>query len=140
MNNISLLVAFAKTDLTNAHQEISLGKISNSQGQQINAGIGFKINGAIKILTAHGIRHAMKQHADHRQQQMRSQHGLVDTDFELIPSILNTPDQVLKGTVSSRGKDVLKFTKEIKGCRYFVIMSIEHYPELRIIFNTMYIK
>ncbi len=137
MNNISLLVAFAKTDLTNTYQEISLGKISNSQGQQINAGIGFKINGAVKILTAHGIRHAMKQHADHRQQQMRSQYGLVDTDFELIPSILNMPNQVLKGTASSRGKDVVKFIKEIKGRRYFVIMSIEYHPELRIIFNTM---
>jgi hypothetical protein len=71
VSKITELVSFAKTDNTNTHRELNLGKVPNFQAQSIAALTGVSINGAIKIISAYGIIHAIKRHGNHNEEQER---------------------------------------------------------------------
>jgi valyl-tRNA synthetase len=141
VSKISELVSFAKSDTTNTHHELNLGKVPNFQAQAITALTGVSINGATKVISAYGIIHAIKRHGNHNEEQERGQIGITDNDFELIISILNSPDEVVRGKDGSRGKKALIFSKKIKACFYYVVMSVFSSKKGTILnFETMYIK
>lgn len=135
-----LLLEYAKDGCNTEHREINFSKIPNFKAQEILKNTGVKVHGALVVITASGIRHAIKQHSDHRQQQLRFQVGITDRDFLQIPDILLNPDEILKGNDSSREKQSLKFIKKINGKQYFVIMSLDTRGSLSLVFNTMFIK
>ena len=140
MSKILDLVAFAKTDTTNEQKEVVLGNVANFQAQEINKITGVKINGAKRIITLSGIRHAIKEHGNNKEQIERGQIGIIDSDFELIQDILNRPDRLVKGN-DKRGKKSIMFIRLLGIKEYYIAMSLHPSKEdVKIIFNTMYIK
>lgn len=140
MSKISELVQFAKQDTTNIDLDVKLGIVPNYQAQEINRITGYKVNEAKKRITVYGIRHAIKEHGDNKEQMKRGQLGLLDTDFELVPSILLLPDLIEKGN-DKRGKKSIMFIKTIGIKKYHIAMSIHSTREgVEIIFNTMFAK
>ena len=105
MSKISDLVAFAKTDITNEQREVVLGNVANFQAQEINKITGVKINGAKRIITSSGIRHAIKEHGNNKEQ-LESH-----PDFELTHVHLND------GTVAG-------MRMKSKNC-----FSVQYHPE-----------
>lgn len=141
LSKIADLVAFARADRTNTYQEINFGVFPNFQAQEINAKTGIKVNGASKILTSSGIIHAIKGHGDDKEESKRGQKGIIDSDFQLIPSILSDPDQVNKGIITARGDPSIVFVKKIKFIEYYVAMAIKKNKSgVNIYFTTMYAK
>ena len=146
MSQISILVEFAKADTTGIHQEISLGNMPNFQAQSINSLTGVDTRGAKKVLSAHAIRHILKNHEDNNEQSTRSQIGIVDSDFDLLNKILTNPDNVIRGKDSNRGEPALKFIKELHSKTYTIVMSLrvkkndKNILEKSLVVNTMYIK
>ena len=141
MSKISDLVAYAKADPTNTAREINFGNVPNFQAQLINASTGVRVNGAKKTLSNHGITHTLKRHGDDVSEKKRGQKGIIDSDFELIPSILNDPDSVVKGTLNSMKEQTILFIKKVGQYTYYVAMALKERDNiLRLHFNTMYAK
>lgn len=139
MSKISQLVALAKIETTSISQTVNFGNFPNFQAQEIARITGVQIRGSLKTLTAFDVTHALKEHGDHQEQQLRGQIGVVDADFDLIPEILKSPDSVIKGD-TIRGHQSLVFTKRIK-CLYHIVMRLEGKGELlKVVFKTMYKK
>ena len=122
MSKISDLVALAKTDETKQYKEIDLGVIPNYQAQQINSDTGVFVRGAKKILSTDGIRHAFSTHGNAVLEAERGQVGIIDTDFDKLPLIFNTPDFIIKGA-THRGKESIVFVKTINNNTYHVVMA-----------------
>lgn len=141
MNKISDLVVFAITDTTNTYKEINFGFIPNWQGQKIAASTSVNVKGAKKILSAHGIRHALNGHGNDVLERERGSVGIKGSDFELIPTILDNPDSVINGNKGRNGFESLVFIKAINYSEYNIVMSLSPSKEGRnFIFNTMFIK
>jgi phage-Barnase-EndoU-ColicinE5/D-RelE like nuclease3 len=140
VSKISELVQFAKHDTTNIDKVVNLGIVPNFNAQEIARIIGLKINGAKILITASGIRHAIKQHGNNKEQMERGQFGILDIDFEMIQNILTNADSIEKGN-DKRGKKSILFIKTIKSKKFHIAMSVHtSQEEIKIIFNTMYIK
>lgn len=140
MSKISDLVIFTKKNPEVTDKQADLGNFPNAKAQQIAANTGVVVRGSKRILTAYGIRHALKGHGCDLEEKKRAQIGVIDSDFDLIPKILNDPDEVIRGFDGNRGKKALKFRKVI-GCEYWVVMSVfSQKGELILEFDTMYKK
>lgn len=125
------------------HAEISLGFIGNQHGQKIAEQTGTKtLSGAEKIITADGVRHAFVRHASKKLEQERGQDGITVEDFEYLSDIISNPTNVERGDNQNRKRnDVIKFSKNIKGRTYNVLMSITvSNGKTTLTFNTMFIK
>lgn len=141
MSKISELVTFAKADKTNIHKEINFATVPNFQAQEIKAETGVFVRGASKILTAHAIRHALSGHSNDAMEKERGSVGIEDTDFELIPNILNEPDRIIKGNKGRKGYESIVFIKKIHFNEYNVVMSIRKSKnDVDLVFTTMFIK
>ncbi len=142
MSKISQLVIFARIDTTNTYNQINFGQVPNFQAQEINSNTGVNVRGCFKVLTASGVRHAFNGHGNNIEENKRGQIGITETDFELMPKILNTPDSIIRGNNNSRqNKESILFTKIINNKNYHVVMSLStHQQENSLVFNTMYIK
>lgn len=140
-SQIKKLIDFAKANPTTATQEINFGNIPNFQSQDIKAKTDLSVYGAKKVMSNHGIMHALKEHGNDVAETKRGQKGIVDADLELTPKILSEPDDVLKGNLTSRGEQGLVFCKKINGFTYYVVMAIRRKREGDLLyFTTMYIK
>ncbi|HEY4060745.1 MAG TPA: hypothetical protein VGM30_02535 [Puia sp.] len=140
-SQIAKLIEYASADTTNTHQEINFGNVPNFQAQEINFKTEIKINGAVKIMSSSGIIHTIKRHGDDKEESKRGQKGITNSDFELIPSILATPDSVNKGIVTGRGDQSLVFVKKINSFEYYVVMAVKkNDANIRLFFTTMYAK
>lgn len=140
-NQIRILVAYAKANKSSETQSISIGRVSNFKGQEINSKTTVKVNGAEKTISSHAIDHTFKRHGNDTEESKRGQKGVTDKDFEYIPLILNDFDNVQKGTINGMGEQTLVFTKKINGFTYFVVMGVKGKRGINYLnFNTMYIK
>jgi hypothetical protein len=141
-SEIAELVEYALTDTTNTHKEINFSKIPNIIAQEIGRSTGIAVQSAIRILTAHGIRHAFSSHGDEEKEAGIKQLGITTEDFDLLPIILDKPDGYEKGNPNRQKRQpAVLFKKIIGGKRYHVVMCLEFRNEGKcLIFNTMYIK
>lgn len=148
MSVISDLVAKARVGDGNTYEDVEFGKVSNIQGQQIK-GIadGIETNLFPKKITTSGISHAIKGHGDNLQESARGQKGLVDSDFEYVPQIVNNPDSIEFAGVDKSGNQAIRYIKKMKGLTYFVVMTIKYKKDSRtkstkgrLEFATMFIK
>ena len=127
----------------NEYQEFDLGTVANSQGQKIASETGIQsIPGAKKILTTHAARHAFVGHKSKKSESDRGQIGITENDFDFLPDILANPTLVERGDLQNRkNQDVIKFSKNIKGKNYNVLMSVTRSKDgIKLFFNTMFIK
>lgn len=88
-----------------------------------------------------GITHTIKRHGNDAEESKRGQKGITDADFELIPSILDSPDDVIKGNQTGRGDQALVFTKKIGAFTYHLVMAVKkNNQEISLFFTTMFAK
>lgn len=148
LNTIEELVNFAQQQGTDEHYEIIIGKVSNSQAQEINAITSGKIksNLAPKILTAHQIRHAFKEHGNDEKERERAQIGITNEDFNLIQEVINNPHKTIRAKDDYNGNPSITFIKTMKKGIYHVVMSLKGKKirntgefESRLEFATLYI-
>ena len=140
MSQIASLVAFAKANNTDETRVHEFGFIPNWQAQEINMETGVKVNEVTKVITDHGILHAIKQHGDDAIEKPRGQKGITDADFDLIPKIVADFDSVQKGNTKGGNKGLL-FIKKINNINYHVVMTLKNNrgnPKLE--FSTMYAR
>lgn len=142
MSKILQFVEKAKEYPDNISDEINFGSVSNYQAQTIAASTGVVVRTGMKILSNYAVNHTFKRHSvENEHREGRGQVGIIDSDFELLPDILNNPDQIVRGTDGSRGKKALKFSKKYsKGIYTAVITVVPGKNGIRLEFNTMYIK
>lgn len=138
---ITDLVATAKAD-PKIFEELKLGVLSNYKAQEINAHTTLRVDGANRIITTHGIVHALNSHSNPAKESAKKQIVLCEYDFELIPDILNNADKYEKGSQFNRkGQEAVVFIKKIKKHTYYVVMSLVNKSHItNLVFNTMYIK
>ena len=140
MSKTSELVAFAKS--CTEYKQINYSTFSNMQAQNIGRITGVSIIGGIKVLDTNAIRHILKNHGNQEAETKKyaNQIAVTDNDFELIPDILNTPDNVTRGKDGNRGKKALIFTKKFLNT-YFLVMSISRNNSgVFVEVETLYIK
>ena len=143
MSKILEFIATSLADTTNAKAEFIMGIMPPYQGQKIAMETGvISIAGAEKVLTAHGVRHAFVEHAGKKSEAERGQIAITEADFEYLPDILSNPTSIVKGDTQNRkSNDILIFSKNIKGRRYSVLISVTRTTErAKLFFNTMFIK
>ena len=138
MSEISKLVSCAMADTSNVCDDVKLGRFPNFLAQSIAAKTGVRLHGVEIILTAYSIRHIIKGHSVHTEElEKRGQIGVVNSDFDLIPEILQKADFIIKGSIE-RGKQSILFIKKIK-CFYHVAMILEgKKDEVKLVLRTMY--
>lgn len=140
MSQTSELVAFAKS--CTEYKQINYSTFSNIQAQNIGRSTGVSIVGGIKLLDTNTIRHILKNHGNQEEETKKynNQIAVTDDDFELIPTILNSPDSFVRGKDGARGKKALIFTKKFINT-YFLVMSISRNNKgVFVEVETMYIK
>ena len=142
MSKITDFVIAANADKDNK-EEFQLGIVGNTQGQSIASEIGVpSLSGAKKIISSDGARHAFVNHESKKSESLRGQIGITPADFDFLADILSNPTSVQRGDLNHRrNQDIIKFSKNIKGRIYSVLMSISRSKEgTKLFFNTMFIK
>jgi phage-Barnase-EndoU-ColicinE5/D-RelE like nuclease3 len=140
LSKISELVAYARDATNTENREEEFGFFPNFQAQQINQATQVRLNDAIKIITSDGLRHAMKEHGNHVEENKRGQKGLTDADLNEIPNIVANFDSVQKGN-TKRGQPGVLFIKTINNVKYFVAMTLyRNRGDEKLQFSTMYAK
>ena len=143
MSKILDFVSAALSDQSNSYAEFDLGIVPPFQGQEIASKTGIvTIAGAKKTITAHAVRHAFVRHTAKKSEADRGQEAITEADFEFLANIISSPTSIEKGDTQNRkNNDVLKFGKQIRGRKYYVLMSISRSKDrTQLFFNTMFIK
>jgi hypothetical protein len=138
---IAELVVLAKDETDTSKLEINMGVIPNFLAQDINLKTQIRVNEAKKTLSKEAIVHTFKGHGNDQEEGKRGQKGIIDKDFELIPVILNTPDEVKYGGKNSWREDSLLFIKKVNTISYYVVMAVKFKKGItELSFSTMYAK
>lgn len=144
---IQQLVAIAKCeDEAQKNIAFSFGIFPNEKAQQISSLTQINIIGAIRQLKPYGIAHTITWHGNMREFE-RGQIPVYETDFDLIPIIVDEYDLCEKANNDKRGNPSIYFHKTINQVRYTVCMTFtakkERYTNRMIkslSFSTMYKK
>lgn len=144
---IQQLVAIAKSeDEEQKNIAFSFGIFPNKTAQQISSLTQINIIGAIRLLKPYGIAHTITWHGNMREFE-RGQIPVYDTDFDLIPTIVDEYDLCERASNDKRGNPSIYFHKIINQVRYTVCMTYtarkERYSNemiKKLSFSTMYKK
>ena len=139
MNIIATFITTVLNETGNALKKISLGKLSNSEVSAIYINTGFDLTNFERIIDNYAIKHTFRKHGNHKTEQLRGQIGVQQTDFELIPLIINMPDKIENGGENNIGRDILLTSKEINNKRYFLAEEIR-INKKKLALQTLYIR
>jgi phage-Barnase-EndoU-ColicinE5/D-RelE like nuclease3 len=135
---IKELVQFA-LDEHPKHKIISIGEASKTQTDLINQFVKEDVTGIERFIDTHGIRHAIKEHGSPKTEEPRGQIAVNLDDFELVPTILKSPDKIEYAGKNSLKQDVFIYTKEIDNI-YFIAEAVRFSKKKgnKLMFETMY--
>ena len=111
----------------NVKDEVDLGPVTPELSARIAE--AYRVAGRDPIslegfsfrVDAGGVRHAKNSHGDPAKEAARGQIAVTDEDFELIPQIIDNPDDVKFGGVTRKGLDVVIFEKTIGDKLFFAV-------------------
>jgi hypothetical protein len=72
-------------------------------------------------LENYALKHAIKEHGDHRSEKLRGQIALNEEILKKIPLVLSKPDGIELGGVTNAGRQGIKYTKSIEGNIYIIV-------------------
>ena len=110
--------------------------------------VTFKINiiGATRLINPYCISHTIDFHGNVKEFE-RGQIPVSDSDFELIPEIVNNYDAIERGSNDKRGNPGVYFRKTIGNIQYSVCMNYTEKKDRytrdtikKLTFSTMYKK
>lgn len=102
-----------------SNAKLYFGKISNILADKIKKTAGINLENYNISLKADSIKHILKGHSN-QNEVLRGQIPVIDSDFNLIPSIISNYDTVEQSGTTKDNKPVLTFTKQI-GDKYYLV-------------------
>lgn len=91
------------------------GYISSELANEIRDVTGVDVSNYNCTLRASEIRKILKKHGDETSENKRGQRAVTSADFELIPEVIQNPDNIALSEKLFEGKPVIEFSKVIDG-------------------------
>lgn len=120
--DVSSFVESAKKIPSNA--KLYFGKIGKTVANKIKTQLGIDVENYNISLKADSIKHILFHHSS-KNEILRGQVPIVESDFNLIPEIVSNYDSVEKSGTTQQGKPALTFKKQI-GDTYYLINYISN--------------
>lgn len=83
-----------------------LGKVTNSIANKIKTLLGVNVENRIHTLSDFDIRHMINQHGNPIKEALKGQIAITKEDIKNIPNIINSPDDIVKGTDNKLGNTI----------------------------------
>lgn len=134
----NLIIKSIKNDKNNLYF-YELGTIPNKQIKSIKSKFKIDLSGYNRVIDNYSIKHILIRHGNEKQEAKKGQIAITLDKFELIPKVLNNPDEITVVGKNKIGNNVIKYTKKIND----IIICIEEISGLKtkiIGLQTMYIK
>lgn len=104
----------------NIFKKLSISKVNQKQIEDIQEKTGIEINESYKhVIDFSAIRHTLQRHGE-QQEKNHDQIPVTKEDFEKIPEILETYDEIYKGETSRRGIERIVYRKRYNGTTYYI--------------------
>ena len=111
---ISALIEKIKTDPSNTIEKTVLGTVTEEGSVFLSKLTGVDITKEYKhIVDRSSINHIIKKHGNEIEEADRGQTAITEKDFELIPDILNAPDDVFPGRTTKTNLSTITYTKKL---------------------------
>ena len=96
-------------------RKMYFGYISSELANEIRDVTGVDVSNYNCTLRASEIRKILKKHGDETSENKRGQRAVTSADFELIPEVIQNPDNIALSEKLFEGKPVIEFSKVIDG-------------------------
>lgn len=135
--NISLLFDIAPSTKNRVIKEV-LGPVTKKEAAIINEKTGLSIDEEYEyVVDNSAINHILKKHGNPEKESKQGQLAVTKADFELLPEILSSYDDIEYSGKNERGLDILKYTKTFKDGTTYVIEEVRT-GRKELALNTMY--
>ena len=94
----------------NERQKLVIGKVSPELQEKAKEN-GFDISGYQHDLDVSGTRHTIKEHSQPKKEESRGQIAITDEDFEKIPDVIYSYDNVSFGETDAKDTPLIKYSK-----------------------------
>lgn len=94
----------------NERQKLVIGKVSPELQENAKEN-GFDISGYQHDLDVSGTRHTIKEHSQPKKEESRGQIAITDEDFEKIPDVIYSYDNVSFGETDAKDTPLIKYSK-----------------------------
>ena len=94
----------------NERQKLVIGKVSPELQKKAKEN-GFDISGYQHDLDVSGTRHTIKEHSQPKKEELRGQIAITDEDFEKIPDVIYSYDNVSFGETDAKDTPLIKYSK-----------------------------
>jgi len=118
------LVEQTINDKSNTLFKLELGEFNEIEINLIFEKTGFKLNGYKRIIDSYGIKHTLKKHGNEKQEFLRGQIPIINSDFEFIPLIISKPDNIQNVDKNRIGNDLFLYSKQIENIIIFYVEGI----------------
>ena len=116
-----------------------IAKCSKNKAKLIEERTGIDLRGYTHVIDSYAVRHVMAKHSDPVTELKRGLVNVTLNDFNKIPEVLNSFDDVRNGGKSKAGNDVLIYAKRVNG-HIIYIEEVRGKKLKEAILYTMYIK
>ncbi len=135
IKNLRIIIDKAKNN-PNERQKLAIGKVSNDLALKAKEH-GFDIFGYIHDLDVSGVRHAYLEHGMEKTEIPRGQIPITDDDFEKIPDVLYSYDEIDFSGKNKTGLDTITYKKHMSDNTIFYVEEIRTGKQTLTI-NTLY--
>ena len=135
--NIENEVEKATTDL-NSKNKTTLGKVNSDVANKIHQLLGINVLNRNHVINDNDIRHILKKHGNPKIEGEKGQLPINKNDILNIPSIINNPDSIVRGTDNNNTKAVRYIKKYDDNISYVIEVIPENNNNL--IIKTMWKK
>ncbi len=121
-------------------ERVVVGGITDRQKQDLNQ-IGVVVDKLwVHSLENSAVLHTKKQHGNSKTENKREQEAITESDYELIPDILENYDKIEKSTnKDNQGRDVIIYQKEYSDGNIYYLEEVRE-KRKSLAFKTMYKK
>ena len=118
---IEVLAAEVKSGCT--YQKIQLNALDWESINAIKDKTGFDLGEFSVVVDTHAMQHTLKKHGT-KAESLRGQKEIVRSDFQKIPLLLATTDDVLSLGLNRMGRECVGFEKNLDGYQFRAVMEI----------------
>ena len=116
-------------NINNAPKTLLLRQVSDKEVRSIMKVTGIDVSGYSHALNSSDIRHILNSHGVGKEKQ-KDQIPLTEDDLSLIPDILDSPEEITKGSPSYRGEPTIRYIKSDPSGSYTVVEVVKQKGKL----------
>ena len=117
--NLDIVINKATKD-KNSKGKIILGRVSEDVAKRISILLGIDVNNRLHILNDYDIRHMLNEHGDKIKEKKRGQIAITPEDILKIIDIINSYNEIIKGSTTKGVKSIRYVKKYEEGETYMV--------------------